>query len=66
LVARAIHRRPSRKLRLTFCPVFAALPLAGDVFSKAQVDVSMELKWEEVHAYQHTPHPVEFKLYDSG
>ena len=37
--------------------------LAGDVFTKSQIDGYMELKWEEVHACEHTPHPVEFKMY---
>jgi len=23
----------------------------------------MELKWEEIYAYEHTPHPMEFKMY---
>ncbi len=39
--------------------------LAGDVFTKDQIEGYMELKWEEVHEYEHTPHPVEFKLYYS-
>ena len=39
--------------------------LAGDVFTKDQLDGYMELKWEEVYAYEHTPHPMEYKLYYS-
>lgn len=39
--------------------------LAGDVFTKDQVEGYMELKWEEIYAYEHTPHPIEFKLYFS-
>ncbi|MGC8203439.1 type I glutamate--ammonia ligase [Aliiroseovarius sp. PTFE2010] len=39
--------------------------LAGDVFTKDQIDGYCELKWEEVYAYEHTPHPMEFKLYYS-
>lgn len=39
--------------------------LAGDVFTKSQVEGYMELKWEEVYAYEHTPHPVEFQMYYS-
>ncbi len=42
-----------------------AFLLAGDVFTRDQLDGYMELKWEEVYAYEHTPHPVEFKLYYS-
>ncbi|SFS07704.1 type I glutamate--ammonia ligase [Yoonia litorea] len=39
--------------------------LAGDVFTKDQLEGYMELKWEEVYAYEHTPHPMEYKLYYS-
>jgi len=39
--------------------------LAGDVFTRDQIDGYMDLKWEEVYAYEHTPHPVEFKMYYS-
>jgi glutamine synthetase len=39
--------------------------LAGDVFTKDQIEGYMELKWEEIYAYEHTPHPVEFKMYYS-
>ena len=39
--------------------------LAGDVFSADQIEGYMALKWEEVYAFEHTPHPVEFKLYYS-
>ncbi|MEM1265561.1 MAG: glutamine synthetase, partial [Pseudomonadota bacterium] len=39
--------------------------LAGDVFSKDQIEGYMELKWEEVYAFEHTPHPVEFQMYYS-
>ena len=39
--------------------------LAGDVFTKSQLEGYMELKWEEVYAYEHTPHPMEYKLYYS-
>ncbi len=39
--------------------------LQGDVFTKDQIEGYMELKWEEVYAYEHTPHPVEFQMYYS-
>ncbi len=39
--------------------------LAGDVFTKDQLQGYMDLKWEEVYEYEHCPHPVEFKLYYS-
>ncbi|MCY3877618.1 MAG: type I glutamate--ammonia ligase [Rhodobacteraceae bacterium] len=40
--------------------------LAGDVFSKDQVDAYCELKWEEIYSFEHTPHPVEFEMYYSA
>ncbi len=42
-----------------------AFLLAGDVFTKGQIEGYMELKWEEIYAFEHTPHPVEFKMYYS-
>ncbi len=39
--------------------------LAGDVFTRDQIDGYLELKWEEVYAFEHTPHPVEYKMYYS-
>ncbi len=39
--------------------------LAGDVFTKDQLEGYMALKWEECYEYEHTPHPVEYKLYYS-
>lgn len=39
--------------------------LAGDVFTKDQIDGYMALKWDEVYAYEHTPHPIEYQLYYS-
>ncbi|MEL6679087.1 MAG: type I glutamate--ammonia ligase [Pseudomonadota bacterium] len=39
--------------------------LAGDVFSTGQIEGYMDLKWEEVYAYEHTPHPVEYQMYYS-
>ncbi len=39
--------------------------LAGDVFTKSQIEGYMDLKWEEVYSYEHTPHPVEFQMYYS-
>lgn len=39
--------------------------LAGGVFTKDQIDGYIDLKWEEVYAYEHTPHPVEYQLYYS-
>jgi glutamine synthetase len=39
--------------------------LKGDVFTKDQIDGYIDLKMEEVHKYEHTPHPVEFGMYYS-
>ncbi len=39
--------------------------LAGDVFTKDQIAGYIELKMEEIEAYEHTPHPVEYSLYYS-
>ncbi|MEO1190209.1 MAG: type I glutamate--ammonia ligase [Pseudomonadota bacterium] len=39
--------------------------LAGDVFTKDQIEGYLELKWEEVYAFEHTPHPIEFQMYYS-
>jgi glutamine synthetase len=38
---------------------------AGDVFTRDQIEGYIELKMEEVHKYEHTPHPVEFGMYYS-
>ncbi len=37
----------------------------GDVFSDDQIDGYMELKWEEIYRFEHTPHPVEYEMYYS-
>ena len=37
----------------------------GDVFSNDLLDSYIELKWEEIYDFEHTPHPVEFKRYYS-
>jgi glutamine synthetase len=37
----------------------------GGVFSDDFIDSYIELKMEEVYAFEHTPHPVEFKMYYS-
>ena len=39
--------------------------LAGDVFTKDQIEGYIELKMEEIETYEHTPHPVEFGMYYS-
>lgn len=42
-----------------------AFLLKGDVFSKDMIEAYLELKWEEVYAFEHTPHPIEFQMYYS-
>ncbi len=39
--------------------------IKGDVFSKEFIESYIELKYEEVHRFEHTPHPVEFQMYYS-
>ena len=36
--------------------------LAGNVFTKDQIDGYIELKMEEIESYEHTPHPVEYGM----
>ena len=37
----------------------------GDVFTDDLIDGYIELKWEEVYTFEHTPHPAEFMMYYS-
>jgi glutamine synthetase len=30
------------------------------------IDGYIELKWEEIYNFEHTPHPVEFQMYYSS
>ncbi|WP_010139035.1 type I glutamate--ammonia ligase [Oceanicola sp. S124] len=39
--------------------------LAGDVFTKDQIEGYIGLKMEELEMYEHTPHPVEYAMYYS-
>ncbi|MBV7392724.1 type I glutamate--ammonia ligase [Mameliella sediminis] len=39
--------------------------LAGDVFTKSQIEGYIELKMEEIEHYETTPHPAEFEMYYS-
>ena len=39
--------------------------LKGDVFTKDQIETYIELKWDEVYVFEHTPHPIEFEMYYS-
>jgi len=38
----------------------------GDVMDDDTINGYLEVKWEEVIQYEHTPHPVEFKMYYSA
>jgi glutamine synthetase len=40
--------------------------LAGDVFSEDQIQSYIDLKWNDVYKFEHTPHPVEFEMYYSA
>jgi glutamine synthetase len=37
----------------------------GDVFTDDLIDSYIALKWEEIYAFEHTPHPIEYKMYYS-
>ena len=37
----------------------------GGVFPDDLIDGYLELKWEEIYRFDHTPHPVEFQMYYS-
>jgi glutamine synthetase len=37
----------------------------GGVFTDDMIDGYLELKWEEVYAMEHSPHPIEFQMYYS-
>ncbi|MWB77876.1 type I glutamate--ammonia ligase [Pseudooceanicola sp. 216_PA32_1] len=39
--------------------------LAGDVFTKDQIEGYIALKMDEIEMYEHTPHPVEYAMYYS-
>lgn len=38
----------------------------GDVMDDDMINGYLDLKWEEVYNFEHTPHPVEFKMYYSS
>ena len=42
-----------------------AFLLKGDVFNMDQIEAYMELKCEEMYAFEHTPHPIEFQMHYS-
>ena len=38
----------------------------GGVFTDDQIDAYIELKFQEIYKFEHTPHPIEFEMYYSG
>jgi glutamine synthetase len=54
----ADHPLPTQERRRTD----HGLPLKGDVFNMDQVEVHLELKWEEIYVFEHIPHPIEFQM----
>ena len=42
-----------------------AFLMKGDVFDRDFIESYIELKWEEVYNFEHTPHPIEFQMYYS-
>ena len=38
---------------------------AGGVFTDDQIDAYIALKFDEIHNFEHTPHPIEFDMYYS-
>ena len=54
-----------RRCRAGGAEVEVEFLLAGDVFSRDQIESYIELKWNEVYKFEHTPHPVEFEMYYS-
>jgi glutamine synthetase len=42
-----------------------AFLLKGDVFTKDFIDAYIDLKWEEIYKFEHTPHPIEYEMYYS-
>ena len=39
--------------------------MKGDVFSADLIESYSELRWEEIYAFEHAPHPIEYKMYYS-
>ncbi|GBQ36188.1 type I glutamate--ammonia ligase [Gluconacetobacter azotocaptans] len=39
--------------------------LAGNVFTKDQIESYCAVKWQDVYKFEHTPHPAEFEMYYS-
>ena len=37
----------------------------GGVFTDDQIDAYIDLKFQEIYKFEHTPHPMEFEMYYS-
>ena len=35
------------------------------IYHMAVAEGNMELKWQEIYNYEHTPHPIEYQMYYS-
>ena len=35
-------------------------------FTDDQIDAYIDLKFQEIYKFEHTPHPIEFEMYYSG
>ena len=44
----------------------SGLSFEGGVFTDDQIDAYIELKFQEIYNFEHTPHPIEFEMYYSG
>ena len=45
---------------------FLEILTQGGVFTDDQIDAYIALKFEEIHKFEHAPHPVEFEMYYSS
>ena len=39
--------------------------IEGGVFTDDQIDAYIDLKFQEIYKFEHTPHPIEFEMYYS-
>ena len=68
-VAECVLREPHRVIRYTITELAekaeTSEPTVVRFCRKIGLEGYMDLKWEEVYNYEHTPHPVEFQMYYS-
>ena len=38
----------------------------NEVFTDDQIEKYIDLKFQEIYKFEHTPHPIEFEMYYSG